>query len=155
MHKRGYTRLATLLVVAAGMAVTGGCGSTHSSSTSPAVFQASANSVCTKYNGQEQALPKPNSTDLPSVSSYVNKVVTLGQAEFSSLKGLSVPSADTQRMSSVFDGMQQQINTAQQVAGSLQSGQLGSASTSLQKLQAGDPSLNQQFDSLGLTSCAQ
>ena len=73
--------------------------------------------------------------------------------ELSSLKELSAPKADQAKLTSAFNSMQQQLNQAKKLAGSVNNGNLGTAQTELQQFQSGTDQINQQLDGLGLTAC--
>ncbi len=145
-------RIAGFLVCVAGMGAAG-CGSSHSSNVSQAAFEAGANSVCAKFNGQERSLGQPEDTNLQSVSSYLDKVASIGQDEINQLKTLGTPKSDQSKLSVIYASMQVQVAQARQLARTVEAGNLASASSQLQRLQSATGPINQQFDSLGLNTC--
>lgn len=129
------------------------CSSSKSSG-SPATFTASANADCGRYSAQANAIAKPSGENLPQVSGYLKKVASTGQGEINALKSLKPPSQDEHTLGGILSSMQQQVDKVDQLASSLNNGNLGSAQSQLQQIQSTSSSLNQQFQSIGLTSCA-
>jgi PBP1b-binding outer membrane lipoprotein LpoB len=132
-----------------------GCSSSSSSAPSKADYDRQANAICATYNGKLKSLGSTisNSASEQQVASQLGKAVSLAEQGSAKLEALTKPDGQSAALNKVYAAQEAQVKQIRALQTALSQNDPAKAQSIENALDAGDGSLNRQFDALGLTTC--
>ena len=142
-------RLALLLTA---VFVVAGCGG-GDGQLSAEEYQEQGNAICTKYEGEIDAVPAPSGDDPQQLTAYLDKTIPLAEQQIADLRALEPPEDDQKthdKMLAEADGL---LGSARDLRTAVVAGDENGVNDAIAEADASNKQADELATDLGLDSC--